>query len=451
MRSFRRPSFALGAMLLLGAGCQSLIGLEDPQLVVAEDAGSAQDAGATDAGETHGDHLQDGSVSADGATDDASSAVVEACSTFCTDADNVCNGKIGPSAYYSPMACNAVCARYEKNADADAGGSFACRRARLDSVMSLAGVGAGEGKAIDAYCNMVAVGGEDRSKSVSEASCGTNCENYCTLRESVCGMDRPHERCLSQCALLVDTGQVNAAADFMTHPDSIQCRLAHLSAAAATKPEVHCEHARINPIRSVDAKTGKPTGLSCDLADDVSRGDLCENYCHMVTGVCSEDNERVWASKAECLRVCKNDRSLPLGQLSDHDEDSWSCRRTHAYIALEEARERGVPKSHCSHAGLGGAGHCGPNACAVYCGQAERACGVEFASAFPGGRANCVERCGDFVGIQQAGASAPYSHVLGSAAGNTYACRLRSLIEALGGDATRCSAAVGAAAPCVDM
>jgi hypothetical protein len=140
-----------------------------------------------------------------------------------------------------------------------------------------------------------------------------------------------------------------------------------------------------------------------------------------------------------------------LGQLSDHDEDSWSCRRTHAYIALEEARERGVPKSHCSHAGLGGAGHCGANACTVYCAQAERACGVEFAGAFPGGRANCVERCGDFVGIQQAGASAPYSHLLGGAPGNTYACRLRSLIEVLGGDATRCSAAVGAAAPCVDM
>ncbi|MCU1277735.1 MAG: hypothetical protein JWM53_1281 [bacterium] len=79
--------------------------------------------------------------------------------------------------------------------------------------------------------------------------CGSLCENYCQLMAKNCtGANAVYDAatCASKCGMIPNTGMVNAMSG-----DSVQCRIYHLSAAAAD-PVLHCPHSKI--------KADLPTG-----------------------------------------------------------------------------------------------------------------------------------------------------------------------------------------------
>jgi hypothetical protein len=435
--------------LLLGgvlSACQSLIGLDAPHLADAGvDAGGMVDSG----------HDHDGAAADGGALDGASPEVVAECEDFCTTVDSVCNGKDAPPAYPKPEACRALCVVYDRSSTSESAGTFACRSARATQALAEKGGPPEEAAGLAELCAMASPGGDARSSLTGLADCGSSCENYCQMRATVCKTEETEgltaEDCLPRCKALIDIGAVNAGADFGDFPDTIQCRLAHLSMAAYTATSTHCEHSRINPIRDVDPATGEPLGASCDLTNGVSRVDLCNNYCHLVTQVCSaDDSERVWDSEEQCQRVCQNPNSLERGNVTDYGENTWACRRAHTYTALEEPQTKGTPKNHCGHASLGGGGHCGES-CAVYCELAERNCKADFDTTYPAGGVTQQERCQiscvEFGGVGGSGKFTEYSLEGGKKAGNTYNCRLHALINVLDGHPDQCPAVLGGS-PC---
>jgi hypothetical protein len=413
---------ALGAALLLGA-CQSLIGLDQPSLGQPLDAGS----------DAHVDHDHDGGPSGDGGVPDASAAQVAACDEFCNDVGEACDGTNGAQAYNTPEACRSLCLYYDHDSSETSGATFACRADRAAQAVASKGVSE-ERPFVDALCAMASPGGGGEADGL--AGCGSNCENFCQLRNSLCGDSTDQAICEAQCAALVDAREVNAGSDFLDRPDTVQCRLAHLSMAAAQGPN-HCEHARLNPIR------GDDTVVRCDLnPKSVTRASLCDNYCHVVTRTCTGDSA-VWDDEPQCLAACNNELGVPLGTVFDYGQDSWGCRRAHAYTALTLLG--GESHDHCSHASLGGGGsdHCG-DPCVSFCSQAAGACSTEFAARFSD-QARCVTNCQDVTGGDTKDVS--YTRALGEKGGNTYACRLHALIDVLAGDATSCGAVLGGA-PC---
>lgn len=422
-RSHSQLAVALAAGLL-AAACQSLIGLDRPTLDAPVDAGADGDA--------HAGHDGDAGAPGDAEVIDASAEQVAACDDFCSTMEQACDGTNGAQAYNSPEACRALCLFYDHTSTATDGPTFACRQDRAAQARASLGV-ASERPFVDTLCAMASPGGGGASDGL--AGCGTNCENFCLLRSSVCGEKTEQEDCLAQCAALVDTGTVNASSDFGEFPDTVQCRLAHLSMAAAQGP-VHCEHARINPRRD-DA-----TAARCDLnPETTTRASLCDNYCHVVTRACTGELA-VWRDENECLAVCNNELGVPVGSVFDYHEDSWGCRRAHTYTSFGFL---GEVHTHCAHASLGGGGTdgCG-DPCASYCEQASRACPTQFAARFDDA-SRCVTNCQDLV--QGDTAAVFYSRALGEAGGNTYACRIHALIDVLAGNDASCGAALGSG-PC---
>jgi hypothetical protein len=411
---------ALAAALLLG-GCQSLIGLDRPALDQPPDAGS----------DAHTDHDHDAGPSGDAEVLDASAAQVAACDEFCTAVGEACDGTNGAQAYNTPEACRSLCLYYDHDSTETTGATFACRADRAAQAVASKGV-IEERAFVDALCAMASPGGGGEADGV--AGCGSNCENFCQLRRSLCGDSIDEATCEAQCAALVDARKVNAGSDFGDRPDTVQCRLAHLSMAAAQGP-AHCDHAQLNPTRR-DAAL-----VRCDLnPESVTRASLCDNYCHVVTRTCTGDSA-VWDDEQQCLAVCNNELGVPVGSVLDYGQDSWGCRRAHTYTALTLLG--GKPHDHCSHASLGGggSGHCG-DPCVSYCSQAAGACATAFAARFPNGQSGCVSNCQDIAGDT---VDLPYTRALGEKGGNNYPCRLHALLEVLAGDPTSCEAALGGA------
>src|SRR6187399_870089 len=78
-------------------------------------------------------------------------------------------------------------------------------------------------------------------------ACGTNCESYCWLAERVCGEVLASLRdCQATCEALGDSERFSVGnspgAELDHSGDTVQCRLVHLSSAAADSQlaEVHC-------------------------------------------------------------------------------------------------------------------------------------------------------------------------------------------------------------------
>src|SRR5690606_2068008 len=213
-------------------------------------------------------------------------------------------------------------------------------------------------------------------------SCGSNCQAYCQLYQAICPDQLPAElsdpeTCERLCEAIPDTGAVNANSDFAEFPDTVQCRLAHLSVAAFDAPEVHCGHARLVP---------KPDDLvSCDLGADQSPN--CNDYCHLV-GVACTGERAVYESPEQCMRVCG---ALPPGTAKENEGNSLACRRWRAYSALLG------PDVFCGVAGPVGKlaafpENCG-EPCDVYCELAQANCGDAFAAQFAGDPAACKTEC----------------------------------------------------------
>jgi hypothetical protein len=87
------------------------------------------------------------------------------------------------------------------------------------------------------YCPIAGPGGN--------GECGSNCESLCGLREQICAeyADSDLASCLKSCAMLQDLGtySTDLEQDQYSGPH-VQCRLFHVSAAAAADAPQHCLH-----------------------------------------------------------------------------------------------------------------------------------------------------------------------------------------------------------------
>jgi hypothetical protein len=385
-------SFLL-ACLLLVAGCELIIGLEDHTLAV------------------------------DGGTTDTDSAL---CKRYCSRVTTSCKAQ-ELEAYANEENCLAVCALLppgKADASETSRNTVSCRAHFAEEAAT-------HFEEAEEYCPAAAPGGGSPGM---ENRCGDNCQAYCQLYGEVCS-DVPNlkeqKNCMDKCRALPDRGSFGATTDFMGG-DTIQCRLAHLTAAAVAKREanadetkLHCEHA------SLRASLGdRPY---CDLPKASEPN--CTDYCKLVDQAC--DANPVYASIADCEAFCK---TLPPGKNTNDDgvQDSTSntlaCRRWHAYFAFDDAAA-----THCPHAGPSGDGHCGMPICAAYCSMLEQgSCKERFKTEFPGagGKDTCVSACKTLTG----GKDIDLGYNLNDERvhTNTFECRIAALVDA-SKDAKLCS------------
>lgn len=270
------------------------------------------------------------------------------------------------------------------------------------------------------FCPAATPGGGSPSAKVR---CGDNCEAYCGLYKEIC--DKSPTNCLSKCRALPDRGAYSASTDYTMGGDTIQCRIAHLTAAARAKDSdsdaervVHCGHANL------------PASLS-DAPCDVKAGTVpnCKDYCRIVTQACSEFP--VYENAAQCEKFC--DGAFEKGKntdetgAQDQTKDTLACRRWHSYFAFDDQA-----KTHCPHAGPTGDGHCG-QICPSYCAMLKRGCGSQFATEFPGadGQAACETACRALPGAKDR----DMGYDLGAEESRTdpLKCRMRHLVNSFNG------------------
>jgi len=373
---------ALMAALLAAAACKSIIGLEDRKFAEGDGGTTPVDLKST-------------------------------CDRYCMDAVENCTGN-GVQAYSGNEIeeCRAICNLLPAgNAGATSGNSASCR-ARYAAEAS-------GGERDQMFCPAAAPGGGSPD---AEPSCGSNCEAYCGLYEKVCGRAEPN--CLQFCPALPDRGGYSAEDDFKGLHDTIQCRLAHLNAAARYKAEndmantqVHCGHAKLRPNLMND-------GMPCDLQP--MEKPTCEDYCKLTAVACRD--VPLYDSDEQCRRVCQRAFPEPVGLPKgtiDSTGDTLQCRRWHAYFALTTVQDEAA--YHCPHAGIGGAGHCGKlgDVCPVYCSLLANACKERFASEY-GSADKCATDCATLVAGKME--SQLRYNVKGEEINtNSYQCRLHAI------------------------
>jgi hypothetical protein len=400
---------SLCALLLGASACQQIIGLKERP---GGDSGAAADSGT---------------------------AVSPECTTYCSDVTTNCKDDL--EAFKSPGDCLAVCAHLpvgEASAPTTSGDTVRCRAHYAKEAGGI------EHDAMS--CPAAAPGGG--SPDAGTPNCGTNCEGYCGLYDEIC---ETQTTCLERCRLLPDRGAYSSSMDFAEGGDTVQCRLAHLTAAATYKQladeattaddrqaqsaaqTLHCGHSRLMPPLDGQSKF-------CDLAPGTDPN--CTDYCRLIMGSCKD--HPVYDNDAQCMAVCA--KGFPIStpipaNTADSTNDTLACRRWHAYFAFG-----GDPTTHCAHAGPGGDGHCGGMVCPVYCSMLERACDASFKTAFPKGMSACTEACAQLKGVNDTQMDIGYD--LGSEAvrGDTYQCRLHHLAKAFVSD-DECNQALPAT-PC---
>jgi len=401
-RAWRSASLImLCAALGAAAGCQKLIGAEERTLVEAED----DDAGTSDAGDA---------AAGDAGADEHPSE--EACADYCTDINEVCAPTSALAAYRSADYCPAVCGQLitSGNPSSKTGNNFECRLDQLAKARILFEDTPSEATG---NCRAAGPGGDN--------TCGTNCESYCQLYANICADFGPNADCATICPKLRDDPSFNATTAFGGGVDTIQCRLAHLS-AAAIEPKPHCQHAALVPTYDDP----------CNPA-----AAKCTDYCSLVMNVCDADGTKQYENTADCLRVCEKGMtaSLPLvgDEKGDTTKDTVACRKYHTYNALISGPD------HCNHAGPSGDGHCG-KVCPAYCAQAAKACGANgFAAEFVN-EAGCLANCAALVGKpEKEQADFKYNVNKGKAGGNNISCRIYHLVKAFGDPAGSCPSALG--------
>ena len=357
------------------------------------------------------------------------------CVDYCKLAKTVCQGK--STLYSSDETCLATCALMPpgERGEPTAHNTVACRLNQLVLAQQT-----GESSTIPDYCAKAGPGGNGQ--------CGSNCESYCQLYDAACHTDQPQltsaqydpATCAEKCKGLADTGSFDATADLAG--DTLQCRLAHTS-AASVNPTEHCSHAQLQ------AQTQTMPAGPC--IDDPATVPDCNSYCQLEFSEC-QGAAQVYESLEQCHQVCG---ALPAGAITDTKENSVGCRKYHSYNALVD------PVTHCPHTGPGGDGHCGSNAepgavtptgnCVSYCILLAQACskaipGLAASDSFESkfkSRAACTQECDMLVG---AGPNSGYS-LDPLPEGNTLQCRLLHVSRALSTPLADCPAALGGT-PC---
>jgi hypothetical protein len=337
------------------------------------------------------------------------------CDEYCAEVNATC-----PTAFKDAQYCAKVCPHFPLAATptAKTGNTFECR---LDQLETAKAIGAEDSRE---HCLRAGPGGD--------GVCGSNCDSYCQLFGTICA-DHPQlaNDCVNQCQKLVSDPNVDATEAFGAKVDTIQCRLAHLSAAAFA-PDPHCKHASIY----VDEHT------PCYIAEP-----NCDDYCALMQNICTKDsgtdgaNMQQYESFEDCRALCVNGLvpSEPLlsGETQDKTRDTLACRRYHVYNHLL------FKGSHCEHAGPGGDGHCG-RICPAYCQLAKKACATGYAAEYPGGDAECEEECGDLIDLEENDqVDLHYNVDVGKAGGPNIQCRLYHATKAFRTPLTACDSALG--------
>ena len=337
----------LVALLVLCASCEKLIGLKDRTF---------GDAGA----------------------DSPSSAM---CQDYCKNSLQNCTIDNKLDGYTSMEDCLAVCSNMpEGKAGDQTGNSVACRAYHASKAGGI------ESRATE--CPAASPGGG--SPDATGSKCGTNCEGYCSVYKKVCpDSDIMAEDCMRLCQALPDRGGYDAFNDFDMPTDNLQCRMAHLEAAAYSKSisnemerKLHCGlppnwgHAAIRPPLN-----GKDT--FCDLVPFTRQ---CKDFCKLVDKTCTTSYP-VYDDVAQCEALCNG---YDLGDSAgDSTGDTLACRRWHAYIGLT----LGPTRVHCSHAGPIGDGTCGGDKCTSFCNLYKRTCGDQFKSDYNASLDSCKSDC----------------------------------------------------------
>jgi hypothetical protein len=328
----------VGALLiLLGlTACNQILGIEVQN---ERDAGEQNEEGVDGGGDAD---IEYGNPSA------------EECSEYCDTIKATCSAN-NKAAFAQESYCRGLCPHMQITEDRASAkvNTFDCRLRQVKNAAELGTDNVEE-------CKASGAGGADK--------CGSDCEGYCQLYESVCGKFPGLSRgdtCVSECEkLAVDPGK-DAVAAFGSASDTLQCRLAHLGAASSSEDTalVHCEHAAL-------ALTTKYTPT---CVNDTPR---CEDFCSLAMNACTGDMKQ-YDTFQDCVAICSKGLTLKtaLGpeQAIDIDHDTVACRRYHLYNAVKSPD--GV---HCEHGGPTGDGHCG-KICPSYCQMAKAACPTQYA------------------------------------------------------------------------
>jgi len=422
----RRSTFFALALTL--AGCTQVLGIEDPSL--------ASDGGI--------DNI-DGSIPRiDGG------AVTGDCERYCDLALSICTKDADQQLFNDRNYCLAVCSKYPLAA----AGAVVANTNTFDCRLALMEEANGSLERLS-YCQAAGPGGADGPNG-SGTSCGTNCEGYCSLRQTVCP-DQPVQECTNRCNALLDLGVFRAEADFGSGADTLQCRLAHLATAAnhqrlsvlatddmtrTTQDNNRQTHCRHSGIKSLNLSMGNTVPGPCDDGKDMGTFETtCDGYCKLVTRACTGANA-VYENEDQCLKVCA---PLPKGTQKTATENNIRCRKESAYNAL--LVDFLNPTRTCANASAASAG-CGgvQSKCQSYCTLAKAACGdTQFNASFATMDA-CIAACD---GLQDSKDQTFRYNAPSSTAGRTVDCRVRHAQLALGGnrEPTTCAAVFGAA-PC---
>jgi hypothetical protein len=335
-------------LLALCAGCEQLIGLKDRTF---GDAGAAPSSSM--------------------------------CEDYCKNSLQYCTTDSKLDGYTVMDDCLAVCKSLPPGKPNDqTGNSVACRAYHASKAGGI------ESRASE--CPAASPGGG--SPDSDGAKCGSNCEGYCSVYTKVCpDSDVMPEDCMRECEALPDRGSYDALNDFGMPADTIQCRLAHLTAAAEAKQmndeterKIHCGlppnwgHAAIRP----------PLNGTDPFCDVVPFTRQCKDFCKLTISTCGTSFP-VYDDEAQCEALCAG---YDVGDSSgDSSNDTLACRRWHAYVALT----LGPAREHCSHAGPIGDGHCGGDGdkCVPFCNLYKRTCGDQFKSDYNGNLDNCKADC----------------------------------------------------------
>lgn len=327
--------------LWLFAGCAQIIGLEDRELADM-DSGLAPQLDAMT--------LPDGAVLGDGGA--------LSCERYCSLALDRCKMEQGVQLYSELKRCMGVCQAFPVGDPTNpTGNTLACRIAQLEKLAP------GDVLESKTYCPGAGPGGSAPRGEGEHTACGKNCESFCRIRQVVCPGEQAESECLRKCESLPDLLGYNASDDFKSGADNIQCRLAHLSAAAGYHfagefgdRDGHCAHSNIK------------SSVQCDLKLDQAPD--CKELCKITNTACAAPGLRVYDNEAQCEAVCN---VLEKGTAMTLTANNLRCRREFAYDALV----RGASPSACENAGPAPE-DCGQSKCANYCELARKACEAKF-------------------------------------------------------------------------
>ncbi|MET0795026.1 MAG: hypothetical protein ABW061_26135, partial [Polyangiaceae bacterium] len=323
---------------------------------------------------------------------DGNAAPSAQCQQYCAFSKTVCTGD--NAQYTTDTTCLATCKLLPAGEDIEpTGNTVACRISQLIAAQQDT-----ETESLPGYCAAAGPSGNGR--------CGSDCDSYCSLYAAACKDDQPllittqyadHDLCVSHCEGLADFPDLSLAKSYEKGGDTLQCRLAHLS-AATVDPKTHCVHAQLQVQSKADPKDSGP------CVDNPTADADCASYCQLEMAECTDEFAQYQTLK-QCQAVCG---ALTLGKVGDTTQNTVGCRKYHSYNTFLP----NGPASHCPHTGPGGDGHCGsPDAasaetvtgnCESYCQLAAAACddasnkglaaSDTFASNFKS-KAECQQTC----------------------------------------------------------